>query len=318
MRFADAYDPIRAIKSSWKLLTPSALPLLIGGVILMVTDGQSGFGIHDGPRHQWHAGAVLFFVGLFGCIGLVCFLISSWISAGMANAVEKTVFQGAADIGDVFESRGRFLNVILVRLLLLALSIAALLPLALIVGAAVLAHATLDAPKVLTIGGSVVMGLLYLPVLVYVLLGLSLARFAVVFEDLGPTAAISRSWQLVKGNRLSLFVYWIVMVVFTLLGLCACFVGVFFTGSLSIIAANESYLAIVKPEEYGRSWLANNRMPSSVAYSASDAAGRASAGPQDVPPFGSSAGPSSGSPSWGNSGSGTATTPPPPPPPPAT
>ena len=44
MEFNEAYDPIRALKSSWQLLKQAPLPLIVGGVVLVITGGGGGGG----------------------------------------------------------------------------------------------------------------------------------------------------------------------------------------------------------------------------------------------------------------------------------
>ena len=100
------------------------------------------------------------------------------------------------------------------------------------------------------------MGLLYLPVIVYVGLGLSLVKQAVAYEGLRPTQAIRRSWDLVAGQRWMLFLYLIVLGLFTLLGVCLCCVGyLLLTGPLTLIAQHESYLALTRGAERPSWWI---------------------------------------------------------------
>ena len=100
------------------------------------------------------------------------------------------------------------------------------------------------------------MGLvLWLPFFIYVALGLSLIPLAVAVERMTPIAAFSRSWELVRGNRMQLFVFYLVTGIFTLLGLLACCIGVLFTGALAQAATVDAYLRLVRASEDQAGWL---------------------------------------------------------------
>ncbi|MBL8858163.1 MAG: hypothetical protein JNL28_06660 [Planctomycetes bacterium] len=263
MNVAEAYDPVRALTASWRLLMRAPLPLFIGGAILvLVSDGWST-GVNFGESHGRPRGEVVLGVLLVGlCCGLIGLLISSWLSVGLANAVEKTVTNGSARFDDLFESRGRFFDMVLLRVLFALIWIGALVPIAAAILIGLLAANAWHWPPGPVILAVFTFVLLYLPVLMYVVLGFSLSVQAVAIEGLAPTAALRRSWSLVHGNRLRILLYWIVMIVFTLLGFCLCCIGMLWTGAMAQVAANDSYLALVKSDEYAGSWLTTNVPPS--------------------------------------------------------
>jgi hypothetical protein len=74
-----------------------------------------------------------------------------------------------------------------------------------------------------------------------VALGLLLVEEAVAFEEKPPLEALGRSWELARGNRFQLLIYWTAMLVLTGAGLCLCLVGVLLTGPWCRIAWFESY-----------------------------------------------------------------------------
>lgn len=264
MNFREAFDPIRALKSSWTALFKAPLPLFIGGIILLITEGGNspvGYGMQFRDRHQFHA--MMPFLGVMiafsCCLGLVFFLVSSWVSIGFANSVEQTLRTGDSDVGVVFETKGRFGEMILARILQALVGIAAALPLVVIVVAAALLNdrgILGDTPAaVLGIAGALV----YLPVLFYVVLGLALVMPAVALDGLSPFEALKRSWTLVGGNRWQLVLYVIVLAITHVLGICLCCVGVFLTGTLGQIAWNESYLALTRGAERSTWWIASGK-----------------------------------------------------------
>ena len=90
------------------------------------------------------------------------------------------------------------------------------------------------------------------------LLGISLVPMAVAVERRGAFDSFSRSWELVRGNRLQLFLFHLVTGLFTLLGVCLLCVGVFITGPLAYTAQMEAYLRLVRSREEQRSWVVPN------------------------------------------------------------
>lgn len=254
MNASDAFDPIRSLRICWKLLTPAGLPLLLGGFLLAVTsawgDPNLGLKLQRFDRAVHVTPEMAFTV--FGCTGLaliVGWIVNSWLTCGMAHVVEKALTTGTADVGQLFDARGRFVDVLLTKLLVFLVFAVLLVPIvgiAMLIGAATVHSGNLVLAALLAVAG-----LAYLCLIVYVNLGLSLAATACAFEASSPTASIRRSWSLASGNRWTLFVYWIVLAIVMMLGLLACCVGVLFTASFANIAPFESYLALTRPEMHG-------------------------------------------------------------------
>jgi hypothetical protein len=244
MTFADAYDPIRALQSAWKLIGRAPAPLIVGGLLLAF------FG--DGPwamfRLEDHRSVDLlwFVLGVGLCCGIAGLLLTSWLSVGLALSTEKALVHGSARFEDLFESKGRFFDMVLTRVLLWLIGVAMALPLVLLALFAAIGGEALDVPDgliALAVFGAVVV---WLPLFVYVTLGVSLAVQAVAIEGAKPTEALRRSWTIASGNRLRLLVYWLALWIFALIGLCFCCVGILFTDALTLIAANESYVQLVR------------------------------------------------------------------------
>ncbi|HEV8111673.1 MAG TPA: hypothetical protein VGR31_02775 [Planctomycetota bacterium] len=263
MEFNKAFDPIRALQASWKALAQAPLPLLVGGVLLCLTDGGGGGGGGRFSSFEHHNGGmrwedvrpfVLPVIVFCGCVGIALFLFSSWIRVGFANAVESALRTGHATVGQVFDAKGRFGNQVLSRLLTFVINIVCALPffaLVVVIGIVTKGFERHEELMLVLIPG----GLIWLPFFLYVVLGISLADQAVSLEGAQPVDSLKRSWSLVSGHRWMLLLYYIVGVVFTLVGFCACCIGVFFTGSLVQIAKSESYLALVKGTERPGWWI---------------------------------------------------------------
>jgi hypothetical protein len=242
MTFADAYDPICALQSAWRLIGRSPAPLLVGGMLLTFFGDSPWATFKFDGHHFAHLIPALFGLGL--CCGLGWLLLQSWISIGLANATGKTLFLGESRFDDLFESKGRFFDMVLTRVLLWLIGFATAVPVILIVLFAAIGGESLDVDEGLIVLVAVGAVIVWLPIFLYVNLGVSLATMAVAIEGAKPTEALKRSWDIVHGQRLRLFVYWL-----TLIGLCCCCIGILFTGALAHIAANESYLQLVKPTE---------------------------------------------------------------------
>jgi hypothetical protein len=269
MEFNQAFDPFRALQVSWQAVKKAPLPLLVGGVILMITNGGGGgggnFGSSFDNRHSidWDEIApILIGVGaLFCCLAIAFFVVASWVRIGFANTVEEVLRTGNADVGKVFDGKGRLMTMILARLLAGVIVIATVLPYGLVVLVAALATSGFDRNDgvgiVILLGGLA----LYLPVIFYVALGVGLSEQAVALEGHAPVDSIRRSWELVRGHRWMLLWYSIVLGIFSMLGLCACCIGVFLTGTMAETAKSESYLALIRGKERDSWWITTGASP---------------------------------------------------------
>jgi len=268
MEFNQAYDPFRALQTSWQAVKQAPLPLLVGGGVLVITNGGSGGGGNFGSSFQdknldWDvlAPMIVGIVGLGLCLGIVFFVISSWVRIGFANSVEEVLRTGQGDVGRVFDGKGRLGPMILSRLLCGLIFIATMLPLGLVVLFAALATSGFHQNEGVGWAIGIVGMLLWLPIFFYVWLGLLLADQAVALEGLQPVDSIRRSWSLVQGHRWMLLWYSIVTGLFAAVGLCACCIGIFLTGSMTEVAKSESFLALTRGGERGGWWIQTGSAP---------------------------------------------------------
>jgi len=265
MRFSQAYDPFRVVRASWRALQAAPVPMLIGGILMMLVSGGAGGGARFGTdASDWNGrsaggaelGLILFLAVIVMMLAIGLWLFGCLVRVGFAGAVESVVSTGEATVGQVFESRGRWGRMVLTTLLQTVLTFAAVLPLMLgvliVVGVARATEAQGVGPVVVVTMVLLLLG--YLPVLLYIGLGLSLMPEATAIEGLSATEAMHRSWGLVRGNRLQLLVYYLVLALFGMLGILACCVGVLITESLVQIGQYESYLRLVRPVEDQTNW----------------------------------------------------------------
>jgi len=256
MEFRQAYDPVRALGGAWQLVVRAPLTLVVGGLLLFLTDPDYPGGVHvEGGRVHWFgaflAGGVFFFCC---CLGLLLWLLNCLLQLGFAGALRRVMNTGEERFSDLFDARGLFGAMVVARVLKLGLVLLISLPfLVMFFGPVVLGRwsdfripGVVDSEALgLVIGG--VFSLAYLPIWGYVLLGLLLVEAGVAFDGRAPLDALAHSWELARGNRGHLLVYWIAMLVLTALGVC-CLVGVLVTGPWCRIAWFESYARLSSSE----------------------------------------------------------------------
>lgn len=255
MRFSDAFDPFRGIANSWKLLLRAPAVVLIGGIVLMLTTyGDRGTEYTtEGDVTAWEAlGLAALTAG--GCItAAILFVIASFVSLTFPRAVAGVVRTGESRVGALLEPGDQFLSMLLVRILTQLTLLAVWIPLFLAALTLVGAAAALGAPE---IGAALAIPLvlLWVPIALWVYLGIRLSELAVALEGLGPVDAIGRSWELTNGNRLSLFLFLFVTWVFALLGVLAFCIGTFVTVPMRFTALYQAYLNLISERDEHASW----------------------------------------------------------------
>lgn len=261
MNLREAYDPFRAIGGAWRLLTTATLTLLVGGILLVLTEGGVKYNypwIDDGSHSDEESAARI----VFGCVccllGIAFFLFNSLLHVGFATAVERVMRSGEQRFKDLFQSRDRWLGMIFTQILLAILAIlSALVAVGLCAGALFLGAAIGD--QVL---GALFLSLMAIPCVIlwiFLMLGISLATSAVAIESMSPLDALGRSWSLVRGNRLWLLWYFVVSRIFSAIGFCCCFLPGLLTAPLVSIADYEAYIRLVRGTEGW--WIEEPRRP---------------------------------------------------------
>lgn len=257
MTFDSAYDPMRALSGAWGLLKKAPATVLIGGILLALLDGGGGGGgqvrTGGGSRSEEEIALTVALVAVLVVVGIVLWLFACLVRVGFASALEHTLKMGGDEPGRIFQSEGRWLNMVFGTFLKGLATVGAALPLLLFVGGAVGISAAAESGPlgiVMVIAAVVI----WLPLFVYVALGISLVTEGIAVERLDPGEAFRRSWTLVRGNRLRLLVYYIVTSIFVILGVLACCIGVLFTGALAQTAHYEAYLRLVRSSEEQAAW----------------------------------------------------------------
>jgi len=239
MHFREAYDPFRALGGAWNLVTRAPATLIVGALLLCLCDHR-GLGLRFEEGHP----ALLLLAGPLAalcCLALLgLWVLSCVLTLGLAEGVTRAAQGQPERFGVLFEVRGRLLDLLLASLLRGLAWLALALPFGVMVAGPIALGAAFDLePLGLVLG--VLGGLAYLPLAVWLWLGLLLVPEAVAFEGRAPLEAFRRSFELVRGQRLRLLFFVLVLWVLTVGGLCLCFVGVFLTAPWARLAWFESF-----------------------------------------------------------------------------
>ena len=252
MDFSEAYNPLRALSGAARMVGRVPLALLAGGALLTLLDGGSSGGaqISGGGLD----GLIVAVLLCGACVlVLVVFALSSLLRVGFNRSVRGVARLGVAEFSDLWRGGDRWLAMLLTTLLQAAILIAVAIPGGVVTGVLAWIGHELGGEG-LAAGVAILAALCYLPFVLYVGLGLSLAQHAVALEDWDPISALERSWRLVDGHRTRLFVYWVALTLSALLGLLLCCVGLLLTGALAEVAAVESYLRLTTPVDEQEGW----------------------------------------------------------------
>lgn len=93
-----------------------------------------------------------------------------------------------------------------------------------------------------------------LPVLIYVGLGLMLAPYAAVLDQLGPMEAIQRSWDAANGTRLTLFVTNLVFGILGGIAACMCYIPLVVVIPIQVMGLSAAWLRYARPEAETGQW----------------------------------------------------------------
>lgn len=252
-----AFSLSRAISHGWEALKREPIGLLLGSFLLAITDsgansngnfnsgGSGGGDPLGGAEDAFSDPAVLGLMAFtFGCaciLGIGFWLARSFLTPGYFQLHQKILVEGSGSPGVLFSGRAQFKGMALWKLLKGVISLGVAM-VALSPGAALGIIGVTNNQPALMITGAILAAVITTPVMIYVGLGLALGDHAVALDDLGPMDGLERSWDMARGNRLSLFGYFFVLGFFNLLGLCACCVGAVATKAIGDFGTTEAYL----------------------------------------------------------------------------
>lgn len=244
MDFSSAFSPERAITTGWGALKRAAVPILIGSVLLVVSETlRLRYSAHDGWRHFLGPSVIGVLVALGGVVAILSFLFNTFVLSGYLGMGSRVVRGQSAQFEELFSGGSRFLDLMLWQLLRMAILVLTGMVLASPFLPLFLLGLFTHAHPVFTVGLLVLLGIFVtLPVLIYVELGLFLGKYQVVIEGSGPLEALRRSWQMADGHRLWLLFFRVVLFFFSALGLLAMIVGFFATRGIADMGTIGAYL----------------------------------------------------------------------------
>ena len=266
MRPDQAFNPIRALESAWKILMKAPLPMWVGGLILVVVQSAAGMGGNPNFNlkfHGWDAAAVVLIplVLIALAVGVAVSLVISWLSVGYFNGVATVMRTGDVEFEKLFDARGRWLSMFLTRLLQGFLVFLSILTLGIGPIMGVIAHEALGLDGGVGVAVGALGFLVCVPICVYVVLGLALAPYAAALEDVNPIEAIARSWTLASGNRLMLLVFLLATILIVFVGLLMCCVGVLPASILVEVMWVEAYVQATQVDNFDEWWIRTANRP---------------------------------------------------------
>jgi hypothetical protein len=193
--------------------------------------------------------------------GLVMFALRSFVQPGWYRMHEECLRTTEGNFSTLFSGQDLFLNMLLWNLLK-AVIIAAVFIVGIVPGIALGLTAAVLESVVLGVGAGVFTFGAIIGIWVYVAPGLAFGGEAITFEGLGVMDALSRSWELARGNRAQMifffFVLGLLQLMAALVGLCFCFVGVLVTAPLARggadLASTRAYLILTRGTEVADDW----------------------------------------------------------------
>ncbi|MCB9914238.1 MAG: hypothetical protein H6828_03685 [Planctomycetes bacterium] len=243
---SEAFNPLRSLESAWKIAMKAPLPMWVGGLILIAIESFGGgfsaiFDVGDG-RHRDQMAFLAAIGSVSCCFSLLAVVAGSWLTIGFSRGVRTVMRDGDVPFESLFRSEGLLPRMLLTRLAQWFFSVLALLPFGIPWAIGLMLQEGLRADEELAIAVTVIGVLVYLPVYVYIALGMALMPWATALEGLSPLAAFSRSWELAGGVRWMLLLFSLAEGLLTLVGLLLCCVGVLPAGALAKIMWVEAYV----------------------------------------------------------------------------
>jgi uncharacterized membrane protein len=147
--------------------------------------------------------------GLSVVIWLVSFAVSTFVQMGWARVTLRFVDEGQAELADLFNAYPVYLNFLIATL-------------------------------IFTVALAIGFLLLIVPGII-VLLWFGFYQYVIVDRGLGPIEGLMRSMQLTEGVRMRLLLFGLVFIGLNLLGVAACFVGLFVSIPVTMMASAYIY-----------------------------------------------------------------------------
>ncbi len=289
----DSFSIGRSIANGFRAIRVAAGPMWVAGLLMSISEGCPGgppdelveLFRSDEQRGAWSAlgsrlpmlagpsadpdwsefgglaiGLVIAIVLAGLVFGLAMFALHCFMQTGFIRMHEQILRESTDRFGPLFSGKDRFWHMAGWKLLSW-LAIAATVLATAWPGALLAYFGYARDHQALMAGGVGLAGLLVVPALVYVALGVYLGELAVALEGASPVVAFRRSWSLARGNRLPLFAFAVLcflLQIASYVGLLLCCVGALVTvpfgRSLYGFAKTEGYLLFTRGPGESKHW----------------------------------------------------------------
>lgn len=262
MQFHDAFAPGAHLSEAFEALKRHPASLIVGSLLVgIASSGPNvvgrGFGQvaeHGGDDLNLGLAAALLGIMLF--LMLLGWFAQCWLTPGWLRVQVRALDpDGTEEVSVLFsggDAFGRMLGwTTLSGTILLGITLVALLVGVVAGGAVIVAtggsftHPEAGGVAALAVGFGVT-ALVGIPAFIYVSLGMTLGTHALILENLSPMDALSRSWDLVAGNRTTLAVFLLVVGLVNFAGVLACCVGAIPAGIVTNLAMTRGWLLLTQ------------------------------------------------------------------------
>jgi len=244
----EALNPLRSLKATFETMNLQPAHLWGGALLLIFVEQITGVGFQFiQPVLVAGGEEALVFIVAGACVAAVGFFaLATWLMSGLFLTFRSTFQTGEPTREGLFDHQGKFVPLLLTRVLVVICSLLLAIPGSVLLGLYVYFSSELFAntPEALEITCLILAFFVFYGFIIYSVIGVLFAESAVIFEDLRPTEAIKRSWSLASGRRWRFVLFFFVNGIFALLGFLMCCVGVFATSAVTRLATAEAYLQL--------------------------------------------------------------------------
>ena len=247
MTTAEALNPIRSLKATFEAMNLQT-SLWGGAILLLFVEQMAGVGGQfAGPVVEQFGEEAIVFVLCGSCVAMVGVLVlAAWLQAGLFLNMRAVVKTGEPAPEGQFDHQGKFVPLLLTKLLVLLASCVLMIPGLVVIFVSVFLGVGIGEGVNEVIGVLVMIlgSLVGYAVMILCIAGVLVSECAVILEELTPTEAIKRSWDLASGKRLRIVLFFFVNAIFSMLGLLLGCVGGLATGSIARLATVEAFLQL--------------------------------------------------------------------------
>lgn len=237
-------DPGEALSKAWRIAQPQILWLFLFGLVYMIVSylapATTGFATDRFKRASGLRGTEVEIIGQV-LIQFTSTMINAFLSLGAAIYTLKLARGQGASLVDLFSGLPYFIRGVLGMILIWLMMLGSAIPCAIPAGVAAVAVGP-DSPAtiVAAVAGAALWGLA--ATIIWLVFG---QIFNVLVDrNVGVIEALGISRRITAGNRLVLFVLYILLSVFVLIGICALCIPVFFAVAFGQLLLAVAYLII--------------------------------------------------------------------------